>query len=141
MGIDTTFLRNCIQDLENVSCQLAELGDTDATRHDLLCAAGVRKYEQALEQSGKLLRKRLAAYFASNLQADRLAFRDLFRHAARHGLLELDSVERWLAYRVSLDNTLKAHGEYFADTTLKLLPQFIEDAKALADIIEAAIGD
>ena len=30
-----------------------------------------------LEQSGKLLKKRLGAYFASNRQADRLVFRDL----------------------------------------------------------------
>ena len=34
-----------------------------------------------LEQSGKLLHKRLAAYFASNRQADRLTFKELFRQA------------------------------------------------------------
>ncbi len=54
-----------------------------------------------LEQSGKLLRKRLAPYFASNRQADRLVFKDLFRHAAKHGLIDADAVERWLRYRTT----------------------------------------
>ena len=36
-------------------------------------AACVKEFELILEQSGKLLRKRLAAFFASNRQADRLA--------------------------------------------------------------------
>ena len=52
--------------------------------YDIYRAASVKEFELVLEQSGKLLRKRLAAWFASNRQADRLPFKDLFRHAARH---------------------------------------------------------
>ncbi len=83
------------------------------------------------------MRKRLAAYFASNRQADRLVFRDLFRHAAKHGLIDVETAERWLRYRDNRNDTGHDYGEKFAEATLKLLPTFIVDAKALADIIEA----
>ena len=49
--------------------------------YEVYRAACVKEFELILEQSGKLLRKHLAAFFASNQQADRLAFKDLFRHA------------------------------------------------------------
>ena len=94
-----------------------------------------------LEQSGNLLRKRLAAYFASNRQADRLNFKDLFRHAARHDLIHAEAVERWLLYRDNRNDTAHDYGEDFAETTLKLLPGFIEDATTLADMIEGADDD
>ena len=91
-----------------------------------------------LERSGKLLRKRLAAYFASKRKADRLNFKDLFRHAARHDLIDADAVERWLRYRDNRNYTAHDYGEDFTETTLTLLPAFVTDSKALADIIEQA---
>ena len=36
------------------------------------------------------------------------------------------------------NDTAHDYGEGFAETTLKLLPDFITDAKALADVIEEA---
>ncbi len=95
-----------------------------------------KEFELVLEQSGKLLRKRLAAWFAGNRQADCLHFKDLFRHAARHGLIDSGAAERWLPYRDNRNSTAHDHGEDFADATLTLLPDFIGDAKALADSIE-----
>ena len=106
--------------------------------YDIYRAACVKEFELVLEQSGKLLRKRLAAFFASNRQADRLAFKDLFRHAAKHGLMTSDTVEHWLQYRDNRNDTAHNYGEDFAETTLKLLPAFVADAKALADMIETA---
>ena len=105
--------------------------------YDIYRAACVKEFELVLEQSGKLLRKRLAAFFASNRQADRLKFKDLFRHAAHHDLLACDAVERWLSYRNSRNDTAHDYGEDFAETTLRLLPMFIEDAKALVEMLEA----
>ena len=111
-------------------------GAEDDIMYDIYRAACVKEFELVLEQSGKLLRKRLAAYLASNRQADRLAFKDLFRHAARHGLMEASSAERWLVYRDNRNDTAHDYGEDFAETTLKLLPAFMEDAKALADAVD-----
>ena len=49
-----------------------------------------------------------------------------------------DTVERWLKYRDNRNDTAHNYGEDFAETTLKLLPAFVADAKALADMIETA---
>ena len=108
---------------------------------DVCCAACVKEFELVLEQSGKLLRRRLAPFFPSNKQADYLAFKDLFRHAAKHGLIEPDAVERWLAYRDNRSDTAHDYGENFAEETLKLLPTFVVDTKALADMIDVAPDD
>ena len=141
MSIDTAFLRRCIGTLEAAFREIGRLRDADDFIYDIYRAACVKEYELVLEQSGKLLRKRLAAYFASNRQADRLVFKDLFRHAAKHGLMEADAAERWIAYRDNRNDTTHDYGEGFAEATLKLLPAFIADAKALADAIEATPDD
>ena len=141
MSIDTVFLRRCIRTLELALNEIRDRREGDDVLYDVYHAACVKEFEPILEQSGSLLRKRLAAFFASNRQADRLHFRDLFRHAARHGLLEPDAVERWLEYRDNRNDTAHNYGERFAETTLKLLPAFLADAKALADTIEAAGDD
>ena len=97
---------------------------------------GAEAFERVLEQGAKLLRKRLAPWFASNRQADSLRFKDLFRYAAKHGLMDTDSVERWFAYR---DDRSESAG--FTEKTRKLMPAFIDDANALADIIDQANDD
>ena len=138
MTIDTTFLRRCIASLERAVEELDRLGDSEDVLCDIYRAACVKEFELVLEQSGKLLRKRLAAYFASNRQVDRLNFKDLFRHAAKHCLIECDAVERWLGYRDNRNDTAHDYGEDFAEATLVLLPAFAEDAKSLADMIDGA---
>ncbi len=139
--INTTFLRRCIRTLEHALDGVGEHGDTDDPLYDIYRAACVKEFELVLEQSGKLLRKRLAAFFASNRQADRLHLKDLFRHAGRHGLITLEAVERWLRYRDHRNRTTHDYGEHFAEATLRLLPAFIQDAKALADVIDAGNDD
>ena len=138
MSIDTVFLRRCIQALEFALDEADKRQEANDFLYDIYRAACVKEFELVLEQSGKLLRKRLAAFFASNRQADRLIFKDLFRHAAKHGLMDPDTVERWLQYQDNRNDTAHNYGEDFAETTLKLLPAFVADAKALADMIETA---
>ena len=136
MSIDTTFLRRCIASLERSVEGIEAQEDREDLMYDIYRAACVKEFELVLEQSGKLLRKRLAAWFASNRQADRLHFKDLFRHAARHDLIDCETAERWLLYRDNRTDTAHDYGEDFAEGTLKLLPVFVGDAKALADMIE-----
>ena len=137
MNIDTAFLQRCIGALERALDGLRAHNDADDFLYDIYRAACVKEFELVLEQSGKLLCKRLAAFFASNRQGDQLPFKDLFRHAAKHALLEPEAVERWLGYRDNRSDTAHDYGEDFAKATLTLLPAFIADAKALADMIEA----
>ena len=141
MSIDTTFLRRCIRTLEMALEGVEKHRKAGDALYDIYRAACVKEFELVLEQSGKLLRKRIAAFFASNRQADRLAFKDLFRHAARHGLIDSEAVERWFRYRDNRNDTAHNYGEDFAEATLKLLPTFVADAKTLADMIEAADDD
>ena len=140
MNINTEFLTRCIDTLEVALEQLQQYDENDIS-YDIYRAACVKEFELVLEQSGSLLKRRLRPYFASNRQADRLTFKNLFRHAAKHGLISVESCERWLEYRDNRNDTAHQYGEDFAETTLKLLPQFIADAKELAQVIMEAEDD
>lgn len=139
--IDTTFLRRCIQTLERAYVRLDQLPSSDHPDYELYRAACVKEFELVLELAGKLLRKRIASYFASGKQVARLTYKDLFRHASRHDLMDIGMVERWIRYRDTRNETVHDYGEDFAESTLTLLPRFIGDAKALADLIEEEISD
>lgn len=138
-NVTAVFLRRCLRTLERALAAL-EAGNPHTTTYDIYRAACVKEFELILEQSGKLLRKRLAAYFASNRQVDRLAFKDIFRHAAKHGLIDAEACERWLEYRDNRNDTAHDYGEAFADATLALLPNFVADANDLARMIEETDG-
>lgn len=140
MNINTEFLRRRLHSLEHALNELKR-SDPDDITYDIYRAACVKEFEIVLEQSGKLLKKRLGPYFASNRLADRLVFKDLFRHAAKHDLIDLDTCERWLKYRDNRNNTAHNYGKDFAESTLELLPAFIADARALAEVIEEAEDD
>ena len=133
--IDTTYLKRCIKTLEQALAALRAQVPDDIL-YDIYRAACVKEFELVLEQSGKLLKKRLRPWFASNRQADRLAFKDVFRHAAKHGLIPADACERWLEYRDNRNDTAHDYGKGFAESTLKLLPRFVDDARELAAVVE-----
>ena len=78
MSIDTTFLRRCIQTLERALDEIAGQSDTDDVLYDIYRAACVKEFELVLEQSGRLLRKRLGAFFSSNRQPTGLSSRTCF---------------------------------------------------------------
>lgn len=135
MNIDTTFLRRCIASLERAVEGIEVQADRDDLMYDIYRVACVKEFELVLGQSGKLLRKRLAFWFASNRQADRLHFKDLFRHAARHDLMECG----WLNDGCATGTTAtirRTTTERTSEATLQLLPAFIRDARALAAMIE-----
>jgi nucleotidyltransferase substrate binding protein (TIGR01987 family) len=99
---------------------------------DLYRNAAIKSFELSLETAGKLLRKCLKIFEASPRVIDHLVFNDVLRHAHKHGVLEDDSTQRWLNYRLNRNNTAHDDGEGFANDTLKLLPQFIIDCEKLA---------
>ena len=140
MRINTDHLRRRIESLDHSFATLDDDTQPDWLL-DAMRTACLRHSEVILEQSGRLLRKRLRPWFATNRQADELTFRDVFRHAAKHGLISADAGERWLRYRDNRNNTAHDHGKEFAEATLKLLPEFIADAKILADVIETPGDD
>ena len=70
-----------------------------------------------------------------------MTFKNVFRHAARHDLISLEACERWFAYRDNRNDTAHNYGEDFAETTLRLLPDFITDARELARVIAQTVDD
>ena len=131
MALSTEYLERCIVTLESALEKLSD-HQPDEIAYDIYRAACVKEFELILEQSGKLLRKKISAWSASNQAAAKLTFKDVFRTAARHGLLEADECERWLEYRESRNDTARDYGEGFAEAAVRRLPQFVLDAKALA---------
>ena len=134
VSINTDFLTRCIHTLETAFEQLQRQQPDDVS-YDIFRAACVKEFEIILEQCGNLLKKRLRPFFASNRQADRLTFKDCFRYAVKHGLISVETCERWFEYRDNRNDTAHDYGEGFAETTLKLLPGFIADASELAAVV------
>ena len=115
--------------------------EPDNIAYAIYRAACVKEFEIILEQCGNLLKRRLRPYFASNRQADRLTYKDRFRYAARYALIPVESAERRFQYRDNRNDAVHDYGEGFAEITLKLLPQFIADAKTLARVIAEDTDD
>ncbi len=140
MKIDTVYFERCISTLENAHALLKK-ADPQSIDYDIYRSAAIKEFEIILEQSGKLLRKVLKLYFHSSQAVDELYFKDVFRHAVKHKLLSDDACERWLQYRDNRNSTAHDYGVNFAEETLALLPQFIFDAKALANMMKTQDTD
>ncbi len=140
MYIDTSFLQRCVKTLE-MSLKLLNESDNESIEYDMYRSACVKEFEIILEQSGKLLKKALKPYFHSSKEADRLYFKDIFRHAANHSLISIEQAERWLKYRDNRNNTAHDYGEGFAEQTIVLLPQFIVDANSVIQAINSVCDD
>jgi len=74
-------------------------------------------------------------YFSSAKEVDRLNYKDVFRHALKHGILTNETVERWFTYRDNRNDTAHDYGESFAEETVVLLKDFIPDAKKILEIM------
>jgi nucleotidyltransferase substrate binding protein (TIGR01987 family) len=138
-SIDTTYLKRCITALARAHEKLL-VSDKEDIEYDIYRSAVVKEFEIILEQSGKLLKKKIRPYLHSNKAADQLYFKEVFRHAGLYSLLTLEQIERWMLYRDNRNATSHDYGEEFANQTLKLIPQFIQDAQHLAEVIDANQG-
>ncbi len=133
--LNTDYFARCIVTLSQAFDNLNQQPQ-DSIAYDIFRAACVKEFEIILEQTGKLLKKSLKPYFASSKQVDQLMFKDIFRLAAKHGLITLEEAERWLIYRDNRNDTAHDYGEGFANQTLALLPQFILDARRVNEVIQ-----
>ena len=134
--INADYLNHCIKVLEDGYKHMKK-HKPKSILYDIFRSACIKEFEIILEQCGKLLKKRLRVFFASNKAVDELTFKDIFRHAAKHSLIGMESCERWLIYRDNRNNTAHDYGEGFAEQTLKLLPEFITDAKEVLNALQS----
>jgi nucleotidyltransferase substrate binding protein (TIGR01987 family) len=132
MSLNVEHLLRTAATLEQALLAIERTPTDDAVMFDLFRNAAIKSFELSLETAGKLLRKALKAYGGSPRGIDALVFNDVLRHAGKHGLLDQSGVERWLAYRANRNTTAHDYGEGFANVTLKLLPAYLQDVRALA---------
>lgn len=133
--LNTDHLEQCIRTLES-SLERLNKAEPDSIDYEVFRNAMVKGFELTLETAGKLLRKVLKTYIGNPRTVDELTYKDLFRHAAKHGLLDTQAVQRWFAYRDNRNDTAHDYGIAFTKTTLALLPTFLVDAKELQQILK-----
>ena len=134
-NINVEYLEKCIETLEKAYKLLLTVQE-GSIDYEMYRNSLVKGFEMTLEQSGKLLRKKLTPYFATKKAVDQLNFKDLFRYALKHSLLKEDEVERWFIYRDNRNSTAHDYGKSFAEETLSLIEDFIKDAYRIKDVIK-----
>ncbi len=135
MSIDTTYLERCIATLDK-ALSLLQASDPDNIDYDMYRSASIKEFEIILEQTGKLVRKALKPFMHSSKAVDNLTFKEIFRHAALHGIITTEDCERWLQYRNNRNNTAHDYGVNIAEEALALLPKFSADAAGIVAAIQ-----
>lgn len=136
MPLNVEHLLRTANTLEQALLAIEAQENREDVRFDLYRNAAIKSFELSLETAGKLLRKALKAYGGAPREVDKLVFNDVLRHAGKHGLMDVPAVERWLSYRANRNNTAHDYGQGFANDTLKLLPTYLNDVRALAPAIQ-----
>jgi len=139
MRLSTKHLVRCIQTLESSLLHLNQV-PSDSLDYEIFRNAVVKGFELTLETTGKLLRKAIKDYTGNPRDVDELTYKDVLRHAAKHGLLDVAAVERWFAYRDNRNNTAHDYGEGFAEETLGLMPDFVTDARSVETTLREKLG-
>lgn len=135
--INTEYLQKCIATLEKSYEMLLQTQD-GTIDYELYRNSLVKGFEMTLEQSGKLLKKLLNPYFASKRAVDMLSFKDLFRQAHKHSLINEEETKRWIKYRDNRNSNAHDYGQAFAEETLTLIKDFLVDVENLRKVIENA---
>lgn len=133
--INTEYLHKCLETLKK-SYDLLKQSQEGSIDYEMYRNSLVKGFEMSIEQSAKLLRKKITPYFSSKKSVDALTFKDLFRHANKISLLNEDEIERWFKYRDNRNSTAHDYGEQFAKETLSLIDNFINDSQKLIQVID-----
>ena len=135
--ISTEYLQKCIATLEK-SYEMLIQTQEGTIDYELYRNSLVKGFEMTLEQSGKLLKKKIAPYFATKKALDALTFKEIFWHAHKFSLITEDEVKRWMKYRDNRNHTAHDYGQSFAEETLSLVKDFLVDVKELQKVIDNA---
>lgn len=133
--ISTEYLSRCLETLKK-SYEMIKSVPENSIEYEMYRNSLLKGFEMTLEQSGKLLKKKLMPYFATKKSVDTLSFKDIFRNAHKHLLLDENAVNRWFKYRDNRNNTAHDYGKAFAEQTLSLIEDFIKDTEELKKVID-----
>ena len=118
-----TPLRKALQSLEAV------LG---REKDDVVRDATIQRFEYTYEIAWKMMKRHLE--WAEGGDADRLARRELFREAARIGLVE--SAEEWFEYHQARNRTSHVYDEVVAEEVYESALRFAPAAPRLLEALE-----
>lgn len=135
MSINIEYLKRCLETLKK-SYEMIQTTNEGTIEYEMYRNSLVKGFEMTLEQSGKLLKKRLVPYFASKKNVDTLTFKDVFRHALKFSLITEKEAENWFKYRDNRNSTAHDYGRAFAEQTIILIDDFIRDVERLMEVIE-----
>lgn len=133
--LNTDHLATCIKTLESSLVHLQK-AQVNSIEYEIFRNATIKGFELCLETAGKLLRKTLKAYTGNPKTVDELTYKDIFRHGLKHGLLNAGEVTRWFSYRDNRNDTAHDYGIEFANSTVRLLPDFLLDVKKLLNTLK-----
>ncbi len=139
MAINTNHLSICIRTLRS-SLEHLNAAVPESIDYEIFRNAVIKGFELTLETAAKLLRKALKTYHGNPKAVDALTYKEVLREAAKHSLIEGGAVERWFLYRDNRNNTAHDYGEEFAEETLSLMPEFLEDITALERVLQEKCG-
>ena len=128
----TQNLEGCVAQLEFIHDHLTQQ-DLEGLTYEMASLACVKEFEVIVGLSTTLLRRRLVPLLTPDVGLSRT---DVFRHAARHGLISTHQCARWTNYWDMSHDSAYRRVEDFENNTLPWLPQFIDDVRDLVEILE-----
>lgn len=140
MLLNTDHLKRCIRTMQS-SLTLYEKAEPESIDQEVFRNAIVKGYELTQETTFKLLKKALRDFGHGAKKLDTTPIKEILRLAATHGMMTLEEVERWFAYRDNRNSTAHDYGEGFAKETLVLLPGFIADVSRLEALLRERFGE
>lgn len=136
--LDLSALQNALASLEDgleVVSDSHWFSQQSSKVQNTLMAGVIQNFEFVYEISVKMLRRQIEAESASPEEVDAASFRDLLRTAGEKGLI--NNVETWFKYRQMRNITAHTYDHEKAQIVYQGTLAFIEDARALLQILEA----
>ncbi len=131
--LDTFALNKAISSLARAVEKLS-LTPTDEFVRD----SCIQRFEYTYELCGKFLRRYLKMTEASADEIEQMSFPTLIRTACERNLL-LHDWATWINYREKRNITSHTYDEDKANSVLKIVPQFLQEALYLSEHLEEQI--
>ncbi|MBI5017522.1 MAG: nucleotidyltransferase substrate binding protein [Deltaproteobacteria bacterium] len=133
--LDLTRLRKAVGSLgRSIEAARTHMDSLSEDMKETVRAGVIQNFEVACEQSWKFIQRRIRENRTSDEAEHARSRRELFRLAARFGLLR-DPVP-WFEYGDARNLTSHTHNEAEALTAYRIAQRFLDDAKALLARLE-----
>lgn len=131
--LDLRTVKKVVMTLEEA---LLEFGKD--TKNSFVRDACIRRFEYSYELCDYILRRYLSLTEANSAKIAALSFTDLIRTGSKRKLL-LHDWEKWSEYRDARNITSHTYDEKKAKQVIKIIPEFIDEAKFLLDKLDVML--